>query len=256
MPAPAQSPHVPPTRPAVRQRGRPRTRRTGLVLLGTVGAVVMSAALASAHVVVTPSSTTPGTEAEMTFRVPTEEPTASTVKLVVTLPTDHPLAEVEVKPLSGWNITVVDAKLATPVVDEGTTITTAPHTVTWTAVDKQAWIPPDQFQDFSISAGPLPESGAVTFAAQQTYSDGSVVNWDQPTVAGQGEPEHPAPSFRVTAASAAAAAAGSAANDADADADRRRTDPTARWLAGAALVVALIGLGASAAQGLRGRSPR
>jgi uncharacterized protein YcnI len=254
MPARSPSPHVTPTRPAVRRCGRPRTRRTGLVLLGTAGAVVMSAALASAHVVVTPSSTTPGTEAELTFRVPTEEPTASTIKLVVTLPTDHPLVEVEVKPLPGWKITVVDAKLATPVVEEGTTITTAPHTVTWTAVDKQAWIPPDQFQDFSISAGPLPESGAVTFAAQQTYSDDSVVNWDQPTVAGQAEPEHPAPSFRVIPASAPAAAAGGASKHADAD--RRRSDPTARWLAGGALVVALIGLGASAAQGLRGRSPR
>jgi periplasmic copper chaperone A len=254
MPAPSQSPHVPPNRPAVRRRGRPRTRRTGLVLLGAVAAVVMSAAVASAHVVVTPSSTTPGTEAEMTFRVPSEEPTASTVKLVVTLPTDHPLAEVEVKPLPGWKITVVDAKLASPVVDEGTTITTAPHTVTWTAVDKEAWISPEQFQDFSISAGPLPGSGAVTFAAQQSYSDGSVVNWDQPTVAGQDEPEHPAPSFRVTPASAPAAAAGTVSKAKDAD--RHRSDPTARWLAGAALVVALIGLGASAAQGLRGRSPR
>jgi periplasmic copper chaperone A len=252
MPAQLQSAHVPTTRPAVRRRGRPRTRRTGLVLLGATAAVVMSAALASAHVVVTPSSTTPGTEAEMTFRVPSEEPTASTVKLVVTLPTDHPLAEVEVKPLPGWKIAVVDAKLTTPVVDEGTTITTAPHTVTWTAVDKQAWIPPEQFQDFSISAGPLPGSGAVTFAAQQTYSDGSVVNWDQPTVAGQDEPEHPAPSFRVTPAPAAAAGIASQAKDAG----RHQADPTARWLAGTALVLALIGLGASAAQGLRGRSPR
>jgi uncharacterized protein YcnI len=256
MPAPPHFPHVVRTRSAVRRRGRLGARRTGLVLVGAIGAVMMSAALASAHVVVTPSSTTPGTEAEMTFRVPSESATASTVALTVTLPTDHPLAEVQVKPLPGWKITVVDAKLATPVVDEGTTITTAPHTVTWTAVDKEAWIPPEQFQDFAISAGPLPGSGAVTFAAQQTYSDGSVVNWDQPTVAGQDEPEHPAPSFRVTPAPAAAAGASAKSATKAKDPDRHRTDPTARWLAGAALVVALVGLGASAAQGLRGRSPR
>ncbi len=161
------------------------------MVVGALGAVVVSAAVASAHVVVTPSSTAPGTEAEMTFRVPSEEPTASTVKVVVTLPTDHPLAEVEVKPMAGWRIAVVEAKLATPIVDEGTTITTAPHTVSWTATSKASWIAPEQFQDFSISAGPLPASGAVTFAAQQFYSDGTVVNWDQPTVAGQPEPEHP-----------------------------------------------------------------
>jgi uncharacterized protein YcnI len=215
--------------------------------------VLLTAGLASAHVVVTPSDTTPGTEAEMTFRVPSEEPTASTVKLVVTLPTDHPLAEVEVKPVAGWTISVVDAKLATPIVDEGTTITTAPHTVTWTAKDRSSWIAPEQFQDFSISGGPLPDSGAVTFVAAQTYSDGSVVNWDQPTVAGQDEPEHPAPTFTVTTAAPKGSAAKAAGSKA---AERHSSDHTARWLAGAAFVVALLGLASSAAQGWRGRSPR
>jgi uncharacterized protein YcnI len=193
----------------------------------------------------------------MTFRVPSEQPTASTVRLVVTLPTDHPLAEVEVKPLAGWRIAVVDAKLATPIVDEGTTITTAPHTVTWTATDRAAWIAPEQFQDFSISAGPLPATGAVSFVAAQTYSDGTVVNWDQPTVAGQDEPEHPAPSFTVTPVAAGGSAAPGAAAPAPAkQVDRESSDGTARWLAGIALVVALLGLASSAAQGWRGRSSR
>ena len=235
-----------------RQRRRRRTRRTGLVVVGALGAVVISAAVASAHIVVTPSSTAPGTEAEMTFRVPSEEPTASTVKVVVTLPIDHPLAEVEVKPMAGWRIAIVEAKLATPIVDEGTTITTAPHTVTWTATSKASWVAPGQFQDFSISAGPLPASGAVTFAAQQTYSDGTLVNWDQPTVAGQPEPEHPAPSFMVTPV---ASSTSSAPRDPSQTGDGG-TDSTARWLAGAALLVGLVGLGVSAAQGWRGRSRR
>ncbi len=235
-----------------RQRRRRRTRRTGLVAVGALSAVVISAAVASAHVVVTPSSTAPGTEAEMTFRVPNEEPTASTVKVVITLPTDHPLAEVEVKPMPGWRIAVVEAKLATPIVDEGTTITTAPHTVSWTATSKASWIGPEQFQDFSISAGPLPASGAVTFAAQQFYSDGSVVNWDQPTVPGQPEPEHPAPSFTVTpVASSTSPEPSGPSQTSDGE-----TDATARWLAGAALLVGLVGLGVSAAQGWRGRSSR
>ena len=240
--------------PPPRRRHARRTRRTGLVVVGALGAVVVSAAVASAHVVVTPSSTAPGTEAEMTFRVPSEEPTASTVKVVVTLPTDHPLAEVEVKPMAGWRIAVVEAKLATPIVDEGTTITTAPHTVSWTATSKASWIAPEQFQDFSISAGPLPASGAVTFAAQQVYSDGTVVNWDQPTVAGQPEPEHPAPSFMVTPVSGPTASP--SASNAAASGSGDPADSTARWLAGAALVLALVGLGLSAAQGWRGRTSR
>ena len=34
----------------------------------------------------------------------------------------------------------------------------------------------------------------MTFAADQTYSDGTVVNWNELTKAGAAEPEHPAPS--------------------------------------------------------------
>lgn len=239
-----------PARPHASPPTPTRTRRAALGIAGALALVVLSAGLASAHVVVHSDSTAPGSEAEMTFRVPSEAATASTVQLQVTLPTDHPLAEVEAKPVPGWRITVVEAKLPTPVVDEGTTITTAPHTVTWTAVSKQAGIPPEQFQDFSINAGPLPASGAVTFAAKQTYSDGTVVTWDQPTVPGQDEPEHPAPSFTIQPAAHATPA------DAPRSSTRPTSDGTARWLAGAALLVALVGLASSAAQGLRGRGPR
>ncbi len=232
-------------------RSRRRARRAALVLAAAIAApaaVVVAAGPASAHVVVHADSTTPGSEAELTFRVPSEEPTASTVAVTVTLPTDHPLAEVDVKPVAGWRITVRDAPLNPPVVDEGTTITTAPHTVTWTATDKAAWIAPDQFLDFSVSAGPLPASGTLTFAARQVYSDGSVVTWDQPTVAGRPEPEHPAPSLTIAAASRPAPSA-TGRRPAPADA-------TARWLAGAALVVALAGLSLSAVQGLGRRGVR
>ena len=43
--------------------------------------------------------------------------------------------------------------------------------------------------------------------AAQTYTDGTVVNWDEKTVAGQAEPKHPAPSFVTTAAESTATAA-------------------------------------------------
>jgi uncharacterized protein YcnI len=246
--------HLSPTRS--RPRRRHRHRRGGAVALAAAvvapAALLLAAGPASAHVVVHPDSTTPGSEAELTFRVPSETPGLSTVALTVTLPTQHPLAEVAVKPLPGWRITVRDAPLDPPVVDEGTTITTAPHTVTWTAVDKAAWIPPEEFQDFSVSGGPLPASGTLTFTARQTYSDGSVVTWDQPTVAGQPEPEHPAPSLTVGAAAHPPLPADSRAQAAT----PATPDRTARWLAGAALVVALGGLGLCAAQGLTRRGPR
>jgi hypothetical protein len=52
-------------------------------------------------------------------------------------------------------------------------------------------IGPGQFQEFAISGGPLPESGEMVFAAAQTYSDGGVVDWDQPQAPGAAEPEKP-----------------------------------------------------------------
>lgn len=36
--------------------------------------------------------------------------------------------------------------------------------------------------------------------AARTYTDGTVVNWDEKTIAGKKEPEHPAPAFFTTAA--------------------------------------------------------
>ena len=80
---------------------------------------------------------------------------------------------------------------------EGTTLTKAPRTVTWQA-QPGTRIDPGQYQDFDISAGPLPAAGTVALPAVQTYSDGTVVRWNQPTPAG-GRARAPARSF-VTAA--------------------------------------------------------
>lgn len=49
--------------------------------------------------------------------------------------------------------------------------------------------------------GVLPDAGTtVTLPATQTYTDGSVVKWDEKTIQGQPEPEHPAPLRPVTQA--------------------------------------------------------
>jgi hypothetical protein len=58
-------------------------------------------------------------------------------------------------------------------------------------------IEPGQFQQFTISAGIVPDTGKVMMPAIQTYSDGSIVKWDQPTPASGQEPEHPAPTLYI-----------------------------------------------------------
>jgi uncharacterized protein YcnI len=187
--------------------------RAGATAMAAAVLTLVSGAVAQAHVRVIPESTAAGGYTKLTFRVPNESETAGTTKLTVSLPTDTPLASVRALPVYGWTATITEAKLPKPVVDDGTTLTEAPATVTWTAAKGQA-VGPGQFQEFSLSAGPIPKNAKeLSFPSAQTYSDGTVVKWDQPQAAGSAEPEHPVPAFAVTAAlpdggTAAAAPAG------------------------------------------------
>ena len=61
------------------------------------------------------------------------------------------------------------------------------------------------FAEFDISVGPVPDVPSISFIAVQTYSDGTVVNWADPTPPGGAEPEHPAPVLTIAAAAAAPA---------------------------------------------------
>jgi uncharacterized protein YcnI len=212
---------------------RRRQRRVAPALALAAVLVVITAQAAAAHVRVHADSTEAGSFSQLTFRVPNESDTAGTVTVEVTLPQDTPLLSVSTKPLPGWTATVTEQPLPTPVTVEGTTLTRAPRTVTWQA-QPGTRIDPGQYQDFDISAGPLPAAGEVALPAAQTYSDGTVVRWDQPTPAGGSEPEHPAPELVVTAAGGSAG--GTAATTGD------HADPVARILAGASLVVALVGV--------------
>jgi hypothetical protein len=115
----------------------------------------------------------------------------------------------------------------------------------WTA-DAAHQIGQNEYQAFSLSVGRLPDAGTtVTLPAAQTYTDGTVVKWDEKTVEGQAEPEHPAPSFETTAKDAETAApASSPAAAAPAQAAASTKDDggsTAGWFG---LAAGLIGLAA------------
>ena len=185
------------------QPARPRSRQLGvaspLSALLSVSLLSVPAVAAQAHVSVHADSTAAGSFSQITFRVPNESPTTGTVKLQVQLPQDTPFPFVSVKPVPGWKVSVAQAPLPKPIENEGTTITKAARTVTWTAV-KGTQIAPGEYQEFSISAGPLPDAEALTLPAVQTYSDGKVVRWNEPMPASGDEPEHPAPTLEVAAA--------------------------------------------------------
>lgn len=181
---------------------------TSLALTGVAVAAtaVALSGTASAHVVVSGNDLEQGGWGVLTLRVPTESDTASTTDVLVTLPDDQPIISVETQPKPGWTATVTKKKLATPQKDDdGNLITDYVSTVEWKADDPHAGIPPNQFDMFNISAGPLPKEDMIYLPATQTYSDGKVVNWNEKAAAGQPEPEHPAPMLMLAAAEASEA---------------------------------------------------
>jgi uncharacterized protein YcnI len=154
----------------------------GAVLLG------LTAAPAWAHVEVQPSQAVKGEDATLAFRVPNEEDKANVVKLQVLLP--GAVKDVTTRPLAGWTATV-----------DGSTIT-------WSG----GQIHPQQFEEFALALA-LPTTDELVFKAVQTYDNGDVVRWVDPTPPGGAEPEHPAPVLHLVTAAAATGAATPAADD-------------------------------------------
>ncbi|MDP9905282.1 YcnI family copper-binding membrane protein [Arthrobacter bambusae] len=183
-----------------------RTLKTACAATMAAGLLAFGVSAASAHVNVNPDDPAAGGYTHLTFNVPNESPTAKTNKLEVSLPTDTPFNSVSVKPVEGWTAELVTTTLPKPVTVGGATVTKAVSSVVWTA-DAAHQIGQNEYQAFSISVGVLPDAGTtVTLPATQSYTDGTVVKWDEKTVEGQPEPEHPAPSFVTTASDAAASA--------------------------------------------------
>jgi uncharacterized protein YcnI len=211
------------------------------VIVTTVAVLAVGVGTASAHVRVSSADATPGGYGEMTFRVPNESDTASTVSLRVQIPSDTPLASVSVKPVPGWTATTTTG----PVEVHGSEVSEAVTEITWTA-DPGAGIAPGQYQTFSISGGPIPEVDQLVFPTIQTYDDGMEQAWIEPTVEGQEEPQSPAPVLALTGEGSGDSHGGDA--DSTDTASASDTDATATGdsdgsgLAVTALVVGALGL--------------
>ncbi|HUO38895.1 MAG TPA: YcnI family protein [Mycobacterium sp.] len=200
---------------------------TALIVVAATG----FASPALAHVEVSGIDTTQGGSGVLTFRVPTESDTASTTELLVTLPDSNPILSVATQPKAGWTATVTKKNLPSPQKDEdGNIVTQYVSQVDWKADNPQAAIPPNQFDMFSISAGPLPKQDSLTLPALQTYSDGHTVNWNEVAATGQAQPDHPAPVLTLTTSSTDTNAAPSS--------NAAQAGPT--WPGIVALIIAII----------------
>lgn len=223
-----------------------------IALAGGVAAstVLLLAGTASAHVSVQPQGeAAKGGYAVINFKVPNERDNASTTKLEVSFPTDHPLASVMPQPVPGWDIEVTTSKLDKPLEMHGKTINEAVSKVTWTG----GKIEPGRFQQFPLSVGRLPEDAdQLVFKAVQTYSNKEVVRWIEEQKEGADEPDTPAPVLKLTAASgdghgadAAAGSDSSTSSDSSAASDKSAETTTASSASSqdnAARVLGVIGI--------------
>ena len=198
-------------------------------------ALYVGAAPAWAHVEVEANNTARGGEAILTFQVPNESDTgALTTQFSVALPN---LSSDGTEMMSGW----------TARLDRDTAAGTT-RSVTWTAAAPGVGIARDQFALFRVAVT-LPNTDTVSLPATQTYNDGTVVHWDQPPLPGGGEPEHPVPMLTLTQAAPEGTSTTEAPAPASLPAAPTRAasqptpDTTARWLAGAGLIVGALGVG-------------
>jgi periplasmic copper chaperone A len=238
------------------------THKRRILLASGAAAMTLAVAAgpASAHVTVSSTDATPGGYGKVVVRVPSESESASTTKVAVTMPADTPFASVRAKPHPGWAVKVDEQKLPEPVKVGDLTLTDAVRTVTWTAQSGHG-IAPNMFDEFELSIGPFPEQPTtLTFPAVQTYSDGEVVRWTQPTPPGGEEPEHPAPVLELTTAGTVSGHDDSSAEDVavtvsdeapDTAASDDDSDALARGIAIGGLAVGVLALGASMRRRLR-----
>ncbi|MGE2818113.1 YcnI family protein [Mycobacterium heidelbergense] len=204
-----------------------------LIAVGIAAALYVGSAATTApawaHVHASSDNAVRGATAIVTFQVPNEsDKGAATTALTVTLP-DVAAARTETMP--GWTAKL-DRDAASGTV----------RSVTWTAAPNGG-IGVDQFALFRISVQ-LPETDTVSFPATQTYSDGTIVKWDQPPLPGGGEPEHPVPLLTLAAGPVAPHQhhPSASADHAGAPGQSQSPDNTARLLGGAALVVGALAI--------------
>ena len=200
-------------------------KRSAAAAVLAAAVLAFTAGAAQAHVIVNPKVAAPGSFQELTFQAPNESAEARFVKLVVHLPSAHPLASLTPRALDGWTISTEKAPLPKPITTDDGTVTEYISQLTWTASGDG--VAPEQYQDFAVSAGPLPSKGTMVFTVDQFYSDGTVVHWDQASPAGKPEPEHPAPVLELSDPTRPSA-----------------SDGLARGLGAAGLAVGIVGLAA------------
>ena len=147
----------------------------GVALAGL--AALVAAGVASAHARISPSIVEKGADEVFTLAVPTEKEGVTTTRIELTVPSDFPIDSVA-QPPPGWRMQVRST---------GSGEEEAIESVTWSG----GHVPTGQAATFGFAAGG-PDAKTYRFSVRQTYSDGSVVDWNGPESS-----DDPAPSVQV-----------------------------------------------------------
>jgi uncharacterized protein len=169
-----------------------RSNKLAVLLVG--GAFLVPAA-AQAHISLHPNTIPAGAFATLDVRVPGEQAGAYVRKVDVLFPTGFTGVDYENVP--GWSTKVIEAKLATPIKEDGETIDTEVSQIVWTWTGPLGKVNDGQFINLPLSlAVPADATGrSLEFKTLQTYSNGQVVRWIEPALSD----EHPSPRINVTA---------------------------------------------------------
>jgi len=147
------------------------------VLALVVVAALVAVAGASAHARVSPSVSLSDELQLYSLAVPTEKEGLTTTKIVLTVPDGFSIDSFV--PSSGWTREVQQTGSGEDAVIQK---------VTWSGGNT----PTEEDSLFQFLAQPS-KSGTYTFDVQQTYSDGSIVDWN-----GTESSEAPAPTIKVS----------------------------------------------------------
>jgi periplasmic copper chaperone A len=170
-------------------------RRTTLALLATGGILLAVPSAVQAHISLHPNTIPAGAFATLDVRVPGEQEGAYVKKVDVLFP--QGFTGVDYENVAGWRAKVIEARLATPIKEDGETIDTEVSQILWTWSGPLGKVGNGQFIQFPLSLA-IPENAtgkALEFRTVQTYSNGQVVHWISPSLSS----EHPSPRINVTA---------------------------------------------------------
>jgi uncharacterized protein YcnI len=169
-------------------------RTTAAATLAACG-VMLAPTAAQAHISLHPNTIPAGAFATLDVRVPGEQEGAYVKEVDVLFPAGFTGVDYENVP--GWRTNVIETKLATPIKQDGETIDTDVSQIIWTWAGPLGQVNNNQFINFPLSLA-IPESAAgqaLEFRTVQTYSNGQVVHWIDPSLTA----EHPSPRINVTA---------------------------------------------------------